>query len=423
MKKVAILTDFLNFDAAYSLCRVVAAQVKMLVGHEYEPLLLVRAGFDRVHSERYPGAEVKELDPGAVGDNRVEVTPESEGEVENLLGQMRDALEGYDVVLTHDLIYQPNMWKYHVASRRLAVERGGGLRWLHWVHSATAMNTVAQTGTYKEELEGRFPFSKLVVMHGEETTRKRNAFGYDLADVVTIPNPVDFLEHAHPAARQAVKALRLMAADVIAVYPCRLDRGKQPHLVIELFGHLLDSGYDARVVVCDFHSCGGDKVTYREEMKQQAYQRRVPLLFTSELEGEADGTPYSYAIPHAAVMDLMHLADVLVHPSRSESDPLIIPEAAWARCGLVLNFDNPAFRRFDENAVFGKFSSNIDIATGMPGETETRYDDRNGYFRHVAGLIAYQMEHNPVLALHAKMRKERSLEGVWPRLWAAVENA
>jgi hypothetical protein len=41
----------------------------------------------------------------------------------------------------------------------------------------------------------------------------------------------------------------------------------------------------------------------------------------------------------------------------------------------------------------------------------------------VAAGIAYQMRNNPLLALHAQARKERSLEGVWPVLKAAIEGA
>jgi glycosyltransferase involved in cell wall biosynthesis len=419
MRRVAVLTDFCNFDPAYSLCRVVQAQVKMLAnGHE--PRLLVREGFQKKHEADYPGAEFVALDPGETGQNRVVPSDRTADEIDALTEQMRAALRGIGVVLTHDLIYQPNLFKHHVAARRLAGERGD-LRWLHWVHSATDMKTAQKTGRFRKETAGKFPNAKLVAMHPEEVNRKGALHGYERDEIVIIPNPIDFAAEMHPLAREVIARGDLMRADIIACYPCRLDRGKQPHVLIEVFAELAKTGRSVRVVIVDFHSTGGDKADYREEMRRQAEAARVPLVFTSDAEGGWGGAPYSYCVPHEAVMDLFEVADVLVHPSMSESDPLILPEAAWKRCGLVLNYDLPVFRQHDGQALQYKFSSNIDVYTGLPGETRTEYADRAAYMRHVAAGIAYWTEQNPVLALHAKMRKERSLEGVWPKLEAAIE--
>jgi glycosyltransferase involved in cell wall biosynthesis len=420
VKRVCVLTDFLNYDPGYSLCHVVRNQVKMLVRNGYKPRLIVRKGFQDKHKADYPGAEVVAVDPGETGDNRVTVTTDSPADIERLHDQLRIALDGHDVCLTHDLIYQPNMWKHHVAARRLALERPE-LRWLHWVHSATDLGAARKTRQFRQELRGPFPHSRLVAMHPEEVQRKGNLFGYEQDQIVVIPNPIDLTAGFDPLALAVVDELDLMTADVVAVYPCRLDRGKQPHIIIEVFAQLRDLGYDARVVIVDFHSTAGDKATYRDEMKAQAEKSGVPVLFTSDVEGGWGGAPYSYCVPNRAVRDLFAVADVLVHPSMSECDPLILPEAAWARCALVLNFDLPVFRQYDGRALLYKFSSAIDVHTGMPGNTNVKYGSREEYMREVAGGIAYLMENNPVLYLHAKMRKERSLEGAWHKLWAAIE--
>ena len=114
MNNVAILTDFVSHDPAYSLCGVVSQQVKMLgkvrvlARHKDEAMRLAY------------GDDVWLIDPGEIGNNVVNVTPESEKEITNLFIQLCAALDDVDVVLTHDLIYQANMWKYHVACRRIA---------------------------------------------------------------------------------------------------------------------------------------------------------------------------------------------------------------------------------------------------------------------------------------------------------------
>jgi glycosyltransferase involved in cell wall biosynthesis len=172
------------------------------------------------------------------------------------------------------------------------------------------------------------------------------------------------------------------------------------------------------VVVIDFHSTAGDKATYRSKLKVQAEELNVPTIFTSDLQYPNA----SYHLPHQAVLDLMDYADIFIHPSRSESDPLTVPEAMWKRCGLMLNFDLPVFRQWDGKALFGKFSSNVDVLTGQPGETNTEYSDRNMYMYEMASKVAYILRNNPILANHVEIRKTRSLEAHWQKLWAAIES-
>jgi len=434
--RAAILTDFANHDAAYSLCGVVANQTKMLVGNGVLTKVLVREGFPESDAGAYHGAEVVQLDPGETGTNTVEVTDKSGAEIEHLTNQMRDALADANVVLAHDVIYQPNQWKHHVAARRLAKERPD-LRWVHWVHSVTGMNVAAQTGAFAPELEGKFPNSVLVAFHDEEINRKGAMYGYEMDEVVVVPHPIDLTECYHPLALEVIGKAGLVEADVIGIFPCRLDRGKQPHFLIEIFAELNDMGWDARVVIVDFHSIHGgpkpgdeefdkhpmhaigwDKMVYRDEMKRLAAERHVPTTFTSDMDyAEAD-----QHVDHKAVLDLMDYADVLVQPSIAEAFSLVVFEAMWKRCGLVLNFDLPRWREFQGRALLYKFSSGVDVTTGMLGETKTEYPDRRAYMKHIAGGIAYQMKNNPVLRNHALMRKEYSLQGVWRKhLWPVLE--
>jgi len=415
---VAILTDFVNHDPAYSLCGVVANQVRMLVAGGFSPILFVRRGWpDR---DTYPGCRAVVLDPGETGSNVVKVTGKSGEEIEALEKSLEAHLDENDirVVLAHDVIYQPNLWKYHVAVRRIA-RRRSDVHWLNWVHSSTDMGVARKTKQFARELMGPFPNSTLVVMHQEEMLRKRNLYNYEFDQTVIIPNAIDFTEDYHPWAKELISEREMWRADAIAVYPCRLDRGKQPEIIIEIFGQLRLLGYDARVVIVDFHSVGGDKAKYRGELKGQADRSGVPVYFTSDLGSKYK--PAEYHVPHKVVMDLMDYGDLLIHPSKSESDPLILPEAAWKRCGLILNYDLPYFRLYDGLSLLYKFSSNIDIATGLPGETNTNYSNRSDYMRDVAGGCAFVLRHNPVIRLHVQMRQTRSVEAVWAKsLWPVI---
>ena len=67
MKKVAILTDFVNHQPPYSLCAVVKAQVDMLLHGGYIPTVITRKGWR--DDEIYKGANVVVVDPGETGSN------------------------------------------------------------------------------------------------------------------------------------------------------------------------------------------------------------------------------------------------------------------------------------------------------------------------------------------------------------------
>jgi len=395
--KVAILTDFISHDPAYSLCGVVLNQVKMLTDHEVT--VFVRKGWSGEHP--YRGVETRVIDPGKTGSNVVEIDENSDQEIQALALQLAEHLRDTDVVLTHDLIYQANMWKYHVACR-LVAELHPDIRWIHWVHSSTNLDTVSQTGKYVTALSGQFPNSQLVAMHNEEINRKGTLYGYERDEIVVIPNPLDVMEDYDPISKK-ILGRNTWKADIVIAYPARLDRGKQVEIIGEIGRELNEQGWETWVILVDFHSTAGDKVDYKNELRHKFGDF---MIFTSDIEG------CEYHVPHKVVMDLFDYADVFIHPSKSESDPLTVPEAMWKRNLLVLNFDLPVFRQYDGRALMGKFSSNIDVHSGMPGSTDTNYSNRRQYMREMANSIAYMVQQDMVVLNHRQVRQTRSLEAV-----------
>lgn len=415
MRKVAILTDFRGYDVAYGLCQFVRNEIKLLTRNGYTPRLILRAGYkEDVCQEAYAGAELVSIAPGQTGSNKVRVDGNSDQDIERIHNQMREVLDGVGLVITHDLIFQANLWKYHVAARRYAKERPD-LQWLNVVHSSSVLGTAEKAGPFKNELAGKFPNSRLWVFSREHITRYGGLYGYEIDEIVVLPPPLDFLEDMDLLSRHIIQDHDLMRADIIIVYPCRLDRGKQPGVVIEIAAELRDMHHDARVVLVNSYSNAGDKKIFREELRKQAKARDVPLVLTSDYD------EFRVRVPHQVVMDLLELGDILIQPSTTESYSRVLCEAAWKGCGMMLNFDLPMFREYDGLAMFGKFSSTVDVLTGGAGETSTQYADRAGYMRHLAANIAYWMENYPMLKMHALMRKERSLEALWPKLQAVIE--
>lgn len=406
---IGILTDFISHDPAYSLCGVVLNQLKMLYGQNVT--IFVRADPNNFVDAYGDYAEsIVELDPGETGSNKVTVTDKSEQEIESLVRQMDENFNEIDVMLTHDLIYQANMWKYHVAARRYAIN--SDMKWLHWVHSSTDWNVAGKTKQFRKELKGRMPNSKLIAMHNEEINRKGGLYNYERDQIMVIPNPLDTTEGYHDFSK-AILGDDIWRSDCVIVYPARLDRGKQVEVIGEIVDGMISDGWDVRVIIVDFHSTGGDKVKYRDELKERFGHF---MKFTHDVMPDT-----SYRVPHKVVMDLFDYADVFIHPSRSESDPLTVPEAMWKRNLLVLNRDLPIFRQYDGRALFGQFSSNIDVLTGMSGSTETSYDDRKTYMAEIGRAIAYMMQQDMTMINHRLVRQTRSLEAVrWKFLLPAI---
>lgn len=392
---IAILTDFSHHDPAYSLCGVVDAQLKALRAHGITPLLVARGNYQ--HPDH---AHVAYLDPGEIDNNVVNLTTRSDDEIKNLVAQMANVFGNIEVILCHDVIYQPNLWKYHIALRLYCDTLEQPPVLVHWAHSASMMDVAKQTGGYYPLLAQWPRNAYLVAFSHDEVERKRVMFDCPADRVVVLANGIDFSKYFHPLTELIISKAKLWHQDLIAIYPCRLDRGKQPHIAAEIVSQIVASGVKATLLLVDYHSISGDKLTYREEIKE-AYGRVVQ--FTSELDGRL-----AYEVPGQVLRELFLLSDFLIHPSMSEGDPLVVQEAAFAGCGLVLNYDLPPFRAHQGTAIMGRFSSAINAATGMLGQTVTEYHDREAYMAYIGRQMVHQLNSNPIAKARALARKTRN---------------
>jgi hypothetical protein len=121
MKRVAILTTFTNVDTAYSLIGVVQNQIRMLVANGYKPVVIVKQGFRAEETFALPQVELRYI-PVVPASNYISeaVDTSFKADVEKLKVALIEDLKDVDVVLTHDLIYQPE-------SRRNFCPSAGGI--------------------------------------------------------------------------------------------------------------------------------------------------------------------------------------------------------------------------------------------------------------------------------------------------------
>jgi hypothetical protein len=312
-----------------------------------------------------------------------------------------------------------------LACRRIAAENPDK-RWLHWIHSATTPNILLDVlklngeakDIYMPFLKKPFVNSFIVFPNEYSIPRVATNFGVEIDRVKYVHHPMDIVRYygMHNITKGMVERYDLLNADVIDVYPARLDRGKNLEVPIEIMAQIKKMGRTVKMIVVDFHSTGGDKVTYRNSLKDLAISKGLivdgderDLIFTSEYSPDT-----AARCPREVVRDLFTLSNVFIMPSRSESYSLITQEAAMSGNVLMLNRDFPPFIDiFGQAPYYGQFSSNIDALSGMDGDTNTDYGNRDNYMRDMAGRLLYELSNNKVIRMKDLIRKTRNLKYVF----------
>lgn len=380
-KQVYILTNFGDYLKSYSPIIVVQGQLEMLIKHGYQPTLITgsnwnppEAGtFSNVHTERI----LQPFIDGTKADEAFEL------EVDKLYEALDKIIEDDSVVITHDLIFLPDYVKHNVACRRIAAERPG-IRWLHWVHSATGPGTLIKERAmygekYEELLNSKFPNSILCYPNSEHIPRVAKNFAYEEYEVVEVPHPSNPVEGMQSIVQRLYDVKKLGEVDILSVYPARLDRGKAAHMHVYFMEACRAVGLSAHMVYCDFQSTGDDKVVYREDIKRLASELGVSdmITFLSEFDDSA-----RMEVPHQVILDLFTLSNVFLLPSRSETYSLIAQEAMLKGNLCYLNYDFAPFRQiYGDNALYRQFDGAEVGFDGYDGKIDTTQSDIKAFFR------------------------------------------
>ena len=418
-KKIAIFTTFSSYSEAYSLNRVVMNQIRMLVDHGYEPTVIVGQNFQPVFDYDDPKVTLAYISDVPVS-NEVQTDNTFDQDVTCLERDLALALKDVDVVITHDLVYQPACVKHLIAAKRIA-RRNPNMRWLHWIHSATSPYTLKDlrpyfVDQYVKEIQDKFPNSFYVFFNHYSIPRIANNFKINDEDVRIIHHPTDIKSFfkIEDNSWDLIKQKNILSADVICTYPIRLDNGKQVEKVIKTIASFKKLGKSVRLIIFDFHSTGGEKVTYRDMCKQVAKDWGLTdeeITWASEVSPE-----WSVEVPYQSVVDFFHLSNIFIGASASESYSLITQEAGISGVAACLNFDFPPFRDiFGWEPYQAKFSSNIDALTGLDGVTTSTPNDERAWYYDLAGCLNYELEHNRVLSWKTRLRRDRNLDAIFKK--------
>jgi len=419
MKKVAVLLDFFAYDPAYSLCTVARNQILMLLRAGYSPRVLVDDHFpdpkEKPEEAPYPWDSVELFRlPSIPRSNFVELPDDWQTHLDKMTDAMRKGLEGIEVVLTHDFIYQPSQLLYQWAGRRITEERGDTIHWCHTIHSATSPALINTTNEYLQNIKVRFPNSKIIFPNSFSRSRVASNFGYEERDVVFVPHAVDYCEFFgfHEMTTRIVEEKNMLGADVIMCYPLRLDDGKQPEWLVRIGAGLKALGKSVRIIYAAFHSTGPEKIQVKNKVYKLARKLGLnedEVTFTCDFDKSLE-----VRCPRQMVRDFMTLSNVFCLPSRSETYSLVAQEAGLAGNLLVLNYDfGVMYSLYGADAIYAKFGANWDAMTGMDGETKITYDPSpETYGRDIAMKIVYELQHEKALAMKTKLRQTRNLDYV-----------
>lgn len=401
---IYVLTNFSGFLRSYSPIIVVGEQLRMLKEAGYEPVLLVTEDWDPPEDSIFSSVKTERL-PKVPGD---QVDENFAKHVDQLYERLKEIIPDGSTVLTHDLIFLPDYVKHNIAARRLASETK--IRWIHWIHSATSPHSLIQERSmfgeeYKELLTSKFPNSIIAFPNAYDIPRVARNFSYEEDEIFEVPHATDPVEGMMPIVQRLYHEKKLGHPTVLMVYPLRLDRGKNAEMNIRIIAGLQQVGVKAHLIFCDFQSTGGDKVAYRQELKNLADDLDVgeKVTFLSEFEESS-----VLEVHHQVVLDLFSLSNVFCLPSKSETYSLVAQEAMLKGNLCILNHDFAPMRQiYGKNAIYKQFSSNIGF-DGYDGEITTNYSDIDGYFRDIAQAIKYYLEHDKTLRAKTWVRTQRN---------------
>jgi len=419
MKRVAVLTTFMDLPSGYGLVPVVLSQLKMLVENGYRPGFFVIEGFERhVDAKRVPeGVEIKPLVPfmhlfdyepgtkrqknhvdgkGQYGGRGNPPKTNLDKQINLLVDRLDSELAKYDVVITHDIVFQTWFIPHNAAIRKIA-ENHPEIRWIHWLHSGPSPPPKDITFPHNLRFSG-MPNSVWVSPNNTMAAKFAEMYNVPLKRIKTVYHvfdPVRFFD-MHDWSVELMKTYDLLGPDILCVWATRIDHpeGKGMFKAMRLLGSL-NKFCDAKMLFLNSWSNSPNAKKNIERIRKEAITWGVPeenLIFSSEM-----GEEWERGVPWKVVRDMLFIANVFIFPSQTETFSFAMLEAAVTKNMLVLNEDLGVMTELAEDrAEYFKAGAEW----GGTKWTTTYQPDEETYWKEKAeklvarlGLISYTCEH------------------------------
>jgi hypothetical protein len=278
MVKVALLTTLDCLPPMYGLVPVIINQLKMLAAnHDDEIGLFIIEGSETrkdwagmppniklepfvpmMHLYDYAqGTVEQECDVPAVGIHHDGINKNETNfkkQVRLVVDSLEDKLRYYDVVITHDIMFQ-TWFLPHNAACRIIGGHYPNIKWIHWCHSGPSIwPEIHRRGVHKYRASGMMNSVWVSPNHSMASGfAKMYNIPLNMVKVVHhIFEPEQFLRFG-PVSRQLVQKHGLLDCDVLAVWATRVDHleGKGMPLAVNLMEQL---GFSS----CQHYTAEGD---------------------------------------------------------------------------------------------------------------------------------------------------------------------
>lgn len=411
MKKVAILTNMLEFLPGYSLTGIIKDQVRMLRDHGHEVDLFVS---ERYHGEEFKDATLKPLIPGTVLKDYVsknDLTDTHKVVIDKTAAVLMKELNDVPIVFTHDFVFTGWFLPFGQACKKIG-RLMGDTRWLHWLHS------IPTSGRDFWRIREFGPSHKLVFPN--ETDRLRVAEQYHgvIDDVRVIPHIKDlrsFFEFDEETQNFIKEYPGLMQNEIVQVYPASVDRleAKRVREVIMLFSKIKKMGMSVFLVIANQWTTTRAQAQsvdhYKNIARRNGLREGDDFVFTSDYKQGM----WTVGVPQRNLREMMMCANLFIFPTREESFGLVLPEAALASGALcVLNksltmqLEVSGFSTlyFD----FGSYHMNVE------------HQQEGQYLTDVAKIIIGRMRQNETLVTRTFMRRKYNWDNLYNSYYAPI---
>ena len=350
MKKIAVLTDFLDFPMQYGVVPAVLNQLRVLKRLGYDPHLLVVEGTNNepsmslvpegitvkpvvpfIHLYDYQlGTQVQEHNVTPIGEHH---EPRNKTHLKKQIKYCEEMLEPilkeYDIVIEHDILFQTWKIPYNHAIRNIA-ERTPQIQWIHWCHSAPSIPP--DEIKYPHTL--RFtpmPNSIWVTMNEAQRAGFARQYQVPISQVKAVPHPIDIPKHYrfHELSKRMWDEYELWRDELIVVCVTRFDHAKQKgaYKVAEFVSELRKFASTRLIYVNSWSNTKGAE----HHIKQ--LRNIIPdAIFTSE-----QGKEYQNGVPHEVVVDMLHISNIHIMASSAETYSFTLMEAALGKNLIAMN--------------------------------------------------------------------------------------
>lgn len=416
-KTIAILCYMSSLNPRYSVAGLVTDQINMLKKYHKGKIVFITSSdfhdqdllpkeIEVRYFDRYPGThDPKELD-----------IIEFEKYVFETSSVLRNHLKDCQYCFTHDLMFLDNYLPLNWAVRTTG-ELLPKLKWFHWIHSAPSPRK-----NYDYPHNGRYmPMKNAKWVYLNRTNIPELAAMYNLPenDIVLVHNFIDFVQYLklHPITEEMVNSLNLLEADTICVYPCRLVESKQPNKLIKTMNYLQRRGQKVKLIICNPWSNAEVYTNYIKELRKIS-ELGDNLIFTSEFKSQwckDHDENIELGVPRAVICDLMHLSDLFILPSKSESASLIMLEAALCKNLIVLNDDLWMAQEFGGQKINGNTSSRCLYSSygSLSREIGNYLPTEEGWYENQALEIHNLQQANQAIQFFKFVRKRHNSKWIY----------